>query len=148
MSEFKLIGIVALENCHERFLKNLKIGQKYLFYQDYELDVSLDKSKIENFKKNKNTDNNKDLYKTENGKLINISAIVGKNGCGKSTLIELLFYVIYKISLDKFYIDFTDNIQGYRLDGLEELSSIHINHTSFKDYMLIRMFPQDNSIDN
>lgn len=136
MSEFKLIGIIPLENCHERFLKNLEIGEKYLFYQDYEIKISEEKNQIESFERSKDSKDIEGFYETFYGNSINISAIVGKNGCGKSTLIELLFYIIYKISLDKNYIDYTDNIQRYRLKELEELSSIHTNFLLFKEHLI------------
>ena len=33
---FKLIAIRPLEGCNEKFLKNLKVGEIYKFYNDYE----------------------------------------------------------------------------------------------------------------
>ncbi len=132
MSGFKLIGIVPLKGCNDRFLKNLKIGQKYLFYRNYKISTSITQDEIETFETTNISGNIEELYTTSNGKTLNISAIVGKNGCGKSSLIELLFYAIYKIALDKDYIDFTDNIQRYRLNELEELSAIHINRLLFE----------------
>lgn len=59
--------------------KNLKAG-KYLLNDYYTLEH-------ENLKKNNNFFDSKNFY----GEGINIQAIVGKNGCGKSTLMDLLF---------------------------------------------------------
>ena len=99
---FKLLAIRPLEGCNEKFLKNLVPNQIYQFYNDYEFvdgigysitdDLKTQKVKIVN---NVNESVPKDLY----GKNINISAIVGKNGSGKSALIELLIATIVKTSL-------------------------------------------------
>ena len=60
--------------------KNLKAG-KYLLNDYYALDEH------KNLKKNDNSFDSENFY----GEGINIQAIVGKNGCGKSTLMDLLF---------------------------------------------------------
>lgn len=99
---FKLLAIRPLEGCNEKFLKNLEKNQVYQFYSDYEfkdgeaqslidyqpsIDVKIVENKINSLPEN--------FY----GKNINVSAIVGKNGSGKSALVELLIATIVKISL-------------------------------------------------
>ncbi|NHQ79342.1 hypothetical protein HAV25_16760, partial [Elizabethkingia miricola] len=84
---FKLIAIRPLDGCNKKFLKNLTTDQIYQFYNNYEIgqeEISYQKDIPPN------------LY----AKDINISAIVGKNGSGKSALIELLVASIVKIALD------------------------------------------------
>lgn len=96
---FKLLAIRPLKDCNEKFLKNLKENQVYQFYNDYKF----------HFKDN---DESKDVIKIEkleqsvpdnffgNGKLdINVSAIVGKNGSGKSSLVELFYAGLYNLSV-------------------------------------------------
>lgn len=99
---FKLLAIRPLEDCNPKFLKNLKENQIYQFYSDYEFVDGVgysiaDNRNIQNVKIIKEASKSvpEDLY----GKNINISAIVGKNGSGKSALIELLIATIVKISL-------------------------------------------------
>jgi len=98
--DFKLIGIRPHKDCGNRFLKILEAGRLYQFYNDYEFFTDSDATNkfdgvngnILSFKYDSTLPC--DLYKI--GDLnVNISAIVGKNGTGKSTLIELLLYCIY-----------------------------------------------------
>lgn len=100
MNNFKLIGIRPHKNCGEKFLKVLEPGRLYQFYNDYEFFIDRNNvnkfdgvnGDILSFKYNPTVPN--DLYKI--GDLnINVSAVVGKNGTGKSTLIELLLYCVY-----------------------------------------------------
>ncbi len=106
---FKLLAIRPLKGCNPKFLKNLKPDQVYQFYNDYEFVDGIGHSITDYQKTQKvkvinevNESVPKDLY----GKNINISAIVGKNGSGKSALIELLIATIVKTSLsvDKNFI--------------------------------------------
>ncbi|WP_312509653.1 hypothetical protein [Chryseobacterium culicis] len=99
---FKLIAIRPLSNCNKRFLKNLKNNQLYKFYNDYTFDFNITNDKKEFVSIKYQQTIPAKLYKQ--GKTnINISAIVGKNGSGKSSVSELLiislFYVANKIGL-------------------------------------------------
>lgn len=98
MSGFKLIAIIPLKGCSSKFRKNLEVGFPYKFYNQYDIRLNDDKSDI--FSVLLNTKNNvpKNLYSLKNGINLNISAVVGKNGTGKSTLFELLYYLIYILS--------------------------------------------------
>ena len=84
---FKLLAIRPLKGCSARFLKNLEEDRIYKFYNDYF------------FLENKNREITeiqcedsvpKTLYE-KSGLDIQISALVGKNGSGKSSLLELLY---------------------------------------------------------
>ncbi|WP_298138626.1 hypothetical protein [Flavobacterium sp.] len=120
-NNFKLIAIRPLVGCKNRFLKNLIPGQIYKFYNDYnfydEKDNLVENKNIVKFDKQGNKLNVKvskvrhfqnvptNIYKinkgTENEKELNISAIVGKNGAGKSSVLELLYALCYVIATKK-----------------------------------------------
>src|ERR1035437_7947160 len=88
--DFKIIAIRPLEKCDPNYSKVLKRGELYTFYNEYKIDVESDTITY-------NESVPSDLYDVNNIK-INISAIVGKNGEGKSTLVELLFMAINNIT--------------------------------------------------
>lgn len=104
VKDFKIIAIRPLAGCNKKHLKILHAGTVYRFYNNYKF-----------IKANEANPNSKvtkievdkvilpDLYniKREYGDdlSVNISAIVGKNGSGKSSLIELLYGFLYNISL-------------------------------------------------
>jgi len=84
----KIIAIKPLGGCNKKFLKGLKEGQLYLFDKAYSIGED---GRIEYDKENDiQLFNQSDLQ-------VNINAIVGRNGTGKSTLIELLLAVIHNI---------------------------------------------------
>lgn len=96
MSGFKLLAIRPLEGCDKRFLRILKPGEIYSFYNSCNFIL----------KNPKDTHSEvidviipiePNLYDIK-GLPINISAVVGKNGSGKSSLIELFFAAIFVAS--------------------------------------------------
>lgn len=92
---FKLIGIKPHFNENgkpQRHIKNLKEDETYLFYNSYE--IKDDDTIIYNSKSPES------LYNIGDKK-ISISAIVGKNGSGKSSITELLYLIINKIAFIK-----------------------------------------------
>lgn len=100
--DFKILAIRPLLNSNERFRKNLVEGKIYKFYDDYKFYNGDDELTGKDFK-----DVTKIEYKPSNpvpknlyGSNINISAIVGKNGSGKSALIELFTACINQLSLN------------------------------------------------
>ncbi len=89
---FKIIAIKPLKGCSSKYLKVLKVEELYYFHQDYKIFVENNIEKV--IYTSSYPDN---LY--DKGKLkINISAVVGKNGSGKSTVVELLFRAINNIA--------------------------------------------------
>ncbi|WP_075344309.1 AAA family ATPase [Tenacibaculum agarivorans] len=90
MSGFKLIGLRANEGCEKKYSKILDKGKVYHFSQEYTVDSSTDKIIL-------NSEKYIDLYSSNNLK-ININAIAGKNGTGKSTIMEMLFMIINNLS--------------------------------------------------
>ena len=105
---FKLLAIRPLKGCSARFLKNLEEDRIYKFYNDYSfLDENNQEIEGSDKKVSKIECNNtvpEKLY--EKSRLnIQISALVGKNGSGKSSLLELLSASCYVIALDKEILD-------------------------------------------
>lgn len=107
---FKLLAIRPLEGCNPKFLKNLKENQIYQFYNDYEFILDEKKKEIIKIKHTQTVPEN--LFNQEKVK-INISAIVGKNGSGKSSLVELLICGINNIA---YAYGFQVNFSGYDND--------------------------------
>ena len=111
MSGFKLLAIRPLEGCDPKFLKNLKEGIVYKFYQDYEYyikdgekELCLNHINYKSYKEKKivrikSPNQEVDFY--SNGEMkINISAVVGKNGSGKSALTELFLKAMFDLSIE------------------------------------------------
>lgn len=96
MGGFKLLAIVPLHNCGKSLIKSLEPGQVYQFYKNYKISISSDETKILSAKKISGIVP-EDLYDLENGIKLNISAVVGENGSGKSSLFEVMYYLIYQI---------------------------------------------------
>ena len=105
MSDFKLLAIRPVKNCDRRFMKNLEHNHIYKFYNNY--DFVLSKSEQNGhkqvFKIEQKHEIYADLYNVanRNAPAINISAVVGKNGSGKSSLLELLYVACYVIASRK-----------------------------------------------
>lgn len=105
---FKLLAIRPLKGCCARFLKNLEEDRIYKFYNDYSfLDENNQEIEGSDKKVSKIECNNTVPEKFyEKSRLnIQISALVGKNGSGKSSLLELLYASCYVIALDKEILD-------------------------------------------
>ncbi|WP_445710876.1 hypothetical protein [Flavobacterium sp.] len=120
---FKLLAIRPLEECNPKFLKNLEENRIYQFYNDYEFQDEKG-NVIDTFGKDNYIEVNKikhnptvpdNLYKIKEGLEINISAIVGKNGSGKSSLVELLYVFFYNLALNQGIIN-NNQVDLYKID--------------------------------
>lgn len=101
MSGFKLLAIIPLTGCNVKFRKNLEVGFLYQFYKEYDILLNEDKSSVISVKVNNYNIDAENLYSLENGIFLNFSAVAGKNGTGKSTIFELLYYLIYVLCTQK-----------------------------------------------
>lgn len=99
---FKLIAIRPLKGCSKKFLKNLEPNRIYKFYDEAIfftadekiIDIDLIKPDYEEIRKIVLDENRylpKNFFYDER---ISVSAIVGKNGSGKSALIELFIATV------------------------------------------------------
>lgn len=105
MKGFKLLAIRPLEGTSTQFLKNLQPQVIYKFYNDYEFqdalgnDISIGCDFLNNDVKSVVPKNNSKLSIYSSSDVsINVSAIVGQNGTGKSSIIDFNNLVIYYLS--------------------------------------------------
>ncbi|KIC61335.1 ATP-binding protein [Chryseobacterium taiwanense] len=109
MKNFKLLAIRPLNeeinsiqhSCRKNILKGLQDNFIYRFYSDY---IFLDKDRNEIANTTEYTDvqiikHKRSVPDDFYGDNINICAVVGKNGSGKSSLLELFYYFLYEYSL-------------------------------------------------
>lgn len=150
MNNFKLLAIRPLKGCDSRFVKNLTAGQIYPFYTSYHFYDT--QSKL--IKKASNqtvlfidsdVEASLGLYNKDTADglplSISISAVAGRNGSGKSSLIELLFAAIYMYSVNNEVL--SPNIKGLNeynkfLDKdseslIQDALSLHETKTSIED---------------
>jgi uncharacterized protein YkuJ len=121
MSGFKLIAIRPLVGCDLRFLKNLKAGEIYKFYNDFEFTFDKEVIEVISIKDNSSVPNH--LF----GENISVSAIVGKNGSGKSALIELLVASINQFS---FYLKANNILDKRQIVTDAEIQSVEFEKDS------------------
>mgnify|MGYP003607652535 CR=1 FL=1 len=98
---FKLIAIRPLKGCNEKFLKNLKTNQIYQFYNDYKFNFIDNDSEKEILSIEKIVQSIPINFYHQKSKKISISAIVGKNGSGKSSIVEMLYAFIFCLSFEE-----------------------------------------------
>ncbi len=136
---FKLIAIRPLTGINSKFLKNLVAGEVYNFCNDYQLlnninkPVSLEEEVYSIEYKQTIPENLYSITKI-NGNVINIniSAVVGKNGAGKSSLIDLLLYTLFVVS-NKLGFVATDNFIEPNSSKLE-VDEIKIYKKEIKEF--------------
>lgn len=106
---FKLLAIRPLKGCDKRFLKNLKEDKIYQFYNEYAFEQNANGEVIKVNKDKSSVPEN--LYQLASSELkINISALVGKNGSGKSSLLELFYATCFVIASKEGILDNSDKI--------------------------------------
>ena len=110
---FKLIAIMPLKGCSSKYLKILKEDTPYYFYNNYK--ISIDNSGVEKIIVSESSIPR--IFDIDNLK-INITAIAGKNGTGKSSLMEFIYVIFYNISLQQRLLPKQD--EGKNLFKLQE----------------------------
>lgn len=135
-STFKLIAVKVEEGCAPHIKKNLE-EVWYLFDKDYTIDEGLDSPKL---KKDRQVPDN--FFSTEEGKspspTINIHAIVGMNGSGKSALIDFILRLINNYS----YVQLKD--KGLDLNEIKGVRGKLVFEYSYSPYVLEQL--NDNEI--
>lgn len=117
--DFKILAIQVLENITDDKRKILEKNKLYKLCNNYKF--SKDKSKIIETKKTLN------IYKIWDDIQINISAIVGKNGQGKSTITELIYMSIYSIAVNQKMLNNTSNkyLNGFHVELFFKSNSVY-----------------------
>jgi hypothetical protein len=101
MSKFKILAVRALNQTPNHVLKALKVNEIYKFHQNYSFKDANGEEIIEGnevfqiIDEGPNLDN---LFKVKEQQNLYISAIVGKNGSGKSSLNELIYLLNFLIA--------------------------------------------------
>lgn len=130
---FKLLAIRPVANCESDFLKNLQKNYIYRFYNEYDYLIDREGNEVSIIDTQYNLAKEEQLdycnvqsirFKNEipqsfYGNKVNVSAIVGKNGSGKSSLLELLYAFIFNISKKRNILKFKDRITDYNKISLE-----------------------------
>jgi hypothetical protein len=138
MTDFKLLAIRPLAGCSKRFSKVLKPGKLYKLYNNYVFDGLDDQGNGEVTGVTLKSEGPTTLYEIKSASdpiCINISAIVGKNGSGKSALMELFFAAVYLLALERGLLK-----KPNKQEQMEEL-------ISFKNQLKVEVYYQlDNCI--
>ncbi|NOZ47303.1 MAG: AAA family ATPase [Chlorobi bacterium] len=95
----KIIAINILDDCKDYIRKNLQINEPYILYKNYKLRYSENKKQFLIQKSESLINDDFFSYDDKNKQTkINISAIVGKNGSGKSAIIDIILRLINNLA--------------------------------------------------
>ncbi len=96
--QLKLIAINILEGCSNHIKKNLEINNPYVFHKGYNLQTPNQKGQFIVVPTNNNLKDNFFSYTESNSPTLTITAIVGKNGSGKSAIIDVALRLINNLA--------------------------------------------------
>lgn len=95
--DFKLLALKPLNGCNKKYLNNLLPDTLYSLYKDYRFIPEIGSvTAVEKLESDYGIFN--DFAPAEKDIKINVSAIVGKNGSGKSSLVELFYLCAYLVA--------------------------------------------------
>lgn len=114
-NNFQIVGIRPLEGCSKKFKKILNTERLYLFDERYDIDYD-DKNEIVKIVINLERDIvPRNFYSDELD--IQINAVIGGNGSGKSALAELFLYFMFYYGVQKKHISKLQNRSELDDDG-------------------------------
>lgn len=126
-SNFKIIGLRIIEGSKDKqknglYYKSLKPNILYKFYDCYEF---VNESETINYHKEKDIN----LFTNNEHTSVSVSAIVGKNGAGKSSIFEIIMMIVYCLSkecnmlYEHEFIETGDTIAYSTIEKLNKLSN-------------------------
>lgn len=132
--DFKLLAIKPLKDCKKKYCKNLLPGVLYKFYDYYDFHENK-AGMITDIERTGSDFNIYDDYLTADQNLkLNVSAIVGKNGSGKSSLMELLYLCAYLVASNNNLLPSNENTGS----GRREIT----NKEQFKSELRLEVYYQ------
>lgn len=98
-NQLKLIAVNILADCKSHIRKNLEVNSPYLFNKEYRLQESTKNGEYSVEKSNKNIPN-RDFFTYDklSQPTLTFTAIVGKNGSGKSAIIDIILRLINNLA--------------------------------------------------
>jgi energy-coupling factor transporter ATP-binding protein EcfA2 len=136
---FRIIAIRPLIDCNNDYVKILKEGVPYIFYNQFDFSKYTDDNKVFNLRDVEEID----LYSIPKGAgqkavNINLSAIVGKNGSGKSSIVELMYVTLFNLSVinevlyneeTRRFLTVVDRVEDIRVELFYQLNGeFHLIH--------------------
>ncbi|MCH4830619.1 AAA family ATPase [Flavobacterium columnare] len=113
---FKILALEVLDACKSEHSKILKKNTPFLFDKNYKLTKENEEIIIELIQ------DEIDLFSQDFEPKINVSAIVGKNGSGKSTIIELLIK-----GVNNFFYRYKEDNPNSEFHAIDAIPGIAIN---------------------
>lgn len=126
---FKILAVRILDGCASHIRKILKTETTYFFYNEYECDSN--PKLIRRKKDAKLNETPADFFRLSPKQSINISlsAIVGKNGDGKSSLVEIVIRILNNFS---YAVGFLQDHSGLLpVKGLQAILYYNINNNIY-----------------
>jgi predicted ATPase len=96
--QLKLIAINILNGCSNHIKKNLEVNNPYVFHKGYNFQTPNQKGQFIVVPTNNNLKDNFFSYTESNSPTLTITAIVGKNGSGKSAIIDVALRLINNLA--------------------------------------------------
>lgn len=145
MSSFKLLAIRPLKDCNEKYLRILKENVIYPLYNGYHFTIKRNDIVDISITSDIAPEN---LYNVEitsgNNLDVSISAIVGKNGSGKSSIIELLYAALFNISVKAKLLPL-ENDESEPIE-MEENLKVELFYLIENNYYKVKIYNEDVSI--